>query len=96
MAILAAKLEEPSVSLPFDIKFRSEFRIIKLLELNVKAVDSMRANFNKQLEGLAKEALKFVSTAAKGEDYVEPEDDTKNIANAENYLPTWDNFVPGG
>jgi hypothetical protein len=52
-AILAAKNEDPSVDLPFDLKIKSEFKIDKLLEVNVKLADNMRANFNKQLDNLA-------------------------------------------
>lgn len=95
-AILAAQNEAVPVDLPFDIKLKSEFKIIKLLEVNVKLADNMRANFNKQLENLAKEAFKFVTTAVKDDDYVEPADDTKNIANAANYFPNNGNFVAGG
>lgn len=96
VAILAAALEEPSVKLPFDLKIMSEFKINKLLEVNVKLADNMRANFNKQLDNLAKEAFKFMTAAVLDEDYVEPADDTRNIANGANYLPNDGNFVPGG
>ena len=96
-AILAAKNEEPSVDLPFDLKIKSEFKIDKLLEVNVKLADNMRANFNKKLDNLAKEAFKFMTTSViDDDDYVEPADDTQNIANGANYLPNWGNFVPGG
>ena len=96
VAILAAKLEEPSVDLPFDLKIMSEFKINQLLDVNVKLADNMRANFNKQLDNLAKEAFKFMTAAVLDEDYFEPADDTKNIANGANYLPNEGDFVPGG
>jgi len=95
-AIFTAKNEATPVDLPFDVKLLSEFKINKLFEVNIKLADNMRANFNKQLEGLAKEAFKFVTTAVMDDDYVEPADDTKNIANPANYLPNNGNFVPGG
>ena len=53
----------------------------------MKLADNMRANFNKQLDKLAKEAFKFVTTTIMDDDYVEPTDDTTNIANGINYLP---------
>jgi hypothetical protein len=42
----------------------------------VRLADNMRANFDKQLSHLAKEALKFMTATVKDEDYVEPVDDT--------------------
>ena len=93
---MAAQNEATPVDLPFDLKLKTEFKINKLLEVNVKVADNMRANFNKQLENLAKEAFKFVTTAVTDGDYVEPKDDTKNIANVTNYFPNNGNFVPGG
>lgn len=56
----------------------------------------MRANFDKQLSYLAKEALKFMTASVQEVEYVEPADDTQNIANASNYLPNWGDFFPGG
>lgn len=56
----------------------------------------MKANFNKELDDLAKEALKFIITEVEGDDYVAPADDTKNIANGINYYPLKKDFVPGG
>ena len=56
----------------------------------------MRANFDKHLSHLAKEALKFMTAAVKDDNYVESVDDTQNIANASNYLPNQGDFFPGG
>lgn len=89
-------MEEPSVVLPFDLKLVSEFKINNLLDIKVKLADNMRANFNKQLDDLAKEAFKFMTAAVTDEDYVEPADDTRNIANGANYVPNEGNFVTGG
>jgi hypothetical protein len=46
-AILAAKNENPSVDLKFDLKVNTQFEIEQLLDLNILVADNMRANFNK-------------------------------------------------
>lgn len=84
-----------NVVLPFDMKMRCSMTIYDLLSAKVKVTDRLRANFNKQLDGVAKELTKFISTAFRGDEYVEPADDTTNIANAENYLPQNSTFVFG-
>ena len=95
-AILAAKNEEPAVDLAFDFKPITEFKINKLLDINVMVADNMQANFNKQLDDLVKEIFNFAAKAVVDEDYVEPQDDTKNIANPLNYLPSKKDFKNGG
>jgi hypothetical protein len=84
------------VSLPFDLKIRSSFKVNDLLTVNIKLTDRLRANFNKELDGIAQEILNFIGTAFKGEVYEEPADDTINIANAANYFPNSTDFVYGG
>jgi len=95
-AIFKAKNEEPSVTIPFDLKLESQFKVNKLLDLSIMVADSMRANFNKQLDELFKEMFFFAETAVVDEEYIPPEDDTKNIANALNYLPSAKDFKKGG
>lgn len=84
------------MSLPFDLKLRSSFKVNDLLTVNIKLTDRLRANFNKELDGVAQEILNFIGTAFKGEVYEEPADDTINIANAANYFPNSADFVYGG
>ena len=96
LAILAAKNENPAVDLKFDLKANTQFQINQLMDLNILVADNMRANFNKKLDKMFKEAIKFAVTAVEGEEYEAPEDDTKNIANAANYYPNLREFVPGG
>ena len=96
-AIFVAKNEDPSVALPFDVKLMTEFKIDKLLDVRITASDDMRANFNKKLDDLVKEAFTFAGTAFTGEEYVLPEDDTKNIVDPMNYLPAYPkDFKKGG
>ncbi len=57
--------------------------------------DRLRANFNKELDGIANEVTKFISSAFRGDVYEEPEDDTVNFAKVENYLPKNSSFVFG-
>lgn len=58
----------------------------------------MKANFNKQLDDLVKEMFNFANnTIFSDQPYAAPEDDTKNIGNYENYLPSWKKeFKAGG
>jgi hypothetical protein len=65
------------------------------LDVNTVIADNLKANFNKQLDDLAKEALKFMGTEISGGDYEAPADDTKNIANAANYFIEHKDLVPG-
>jgi hypothetical protein len=95
-AIWVAKNEDPSVTLPFDVKLKTEFKIDKLLDVTISATDNMRANFNKELDHLAKEMFSFAEAAIVGEEYIVPEDDTKNIADPANYIPSWNDFKTGG
>ncbi len=63
-AIFAAKNENPAVDLKFDLKVNTQFQINQLLDLNIKVADNMRANFNKKLDDMFKEAFNFGITAA--------------------------------
>jgi len=56
----------------------------------------MKGDFEKKLDDIATELFNFVETAISGDDYVPPTDDTKNIANAANYYPSWSDFRMGG
>lgn len=80
---------------PFDMKMRCSFTVNDLLSVNLKVTDRLRANFNKQLDGVAHELVKFVASAFNGGEYVEPTDPKSNIANPENYYPTNKEFVFG-
>ncbi len=85
-----------NVEMPFDIKLRTSFTINDVLSTKLKVTDRLRANFNKQLDGLAAEALKFIGTAFSGQTYEAPAEDTLNIANGMNFLPNATDFKYGG
>jgi hypothetical protein len=38
----------------------------------------------------------FAEAAIVGEEYIVPEDDTNNIADPANYIPSWNDFKTGG
>ena len=78
------------------MKFTAFFEVNELLQINILVGDNMKANFNQKLGDLFKEAVNFAVSQATGKDYVEPTDDTKNIANGANYYPGLNSFVPGG
>lgn len=73
----------------FNLGLMSDFEVRKLFNFKITLSDKMKANFEKELDGLFTEAIKFGLAATFGEeDYVPPEDDTLNIANGMNYLPS--------
>jgi len=96
LAILDGKNSNPVVELDFDLKLESIFAIQEFMNLEIVMEDKMKANFNKQLDDIVKELFSFAITAVQGDEYIAPDDDTKNIANGANYYPNAKDFKYGG
>ncbi len=93
--MLVRKFKNEEVT-PFNLGLMTDFEVQKLLNLTIAISDSMKANFEKELDDLVTEVINFAFTSTFGdEDYVPPEDDTKNIANGANWLPSASDFSSG-
>jgi hypothetical protein len=73
--------------LPFDVKFETKYSITELLKVRVEVTDSMLGDFSKDLSAMIEGLANFAYDSIIGEEPDLPADDTKNIANPENFYP---------
>ena len=82
--------------LPFDVKLEAKYTISELLKVRVEVTDSMLGDFSKDLSAMIEGLANFAYDSIIGEEPELPADDTKNIANPENYYPLEKDFKFGG
>ena len=83
--------------LPFDVKLETKYMIKNLFSGKVEVTDSMLGDFSKDLSAMIEGLANFAFDSMFGQEPdLLPADDTKNIANPENYYPIHKDFKFGG